>query len=275
MTRTTKPPKAAATKFRAAPQQPVPPYGTPEWVAYRKAAIARTSFFMDYGDPTAAVGHAYGVRQSSRLTRDYRQIHRKLAMDITPQPVIEVLIKAGVKKWVLMGLHGYVGYMAMPRATQDVDILIAMREKKKAVDAIKAAWPTLLVEEFPVVIRFRDPNDLGADGQPKPTIDLMLPYHDYQKTILKSYVIRDEETQHAIPRIEAALVAKYAAMMSDERARDKKEQDSSDFRRITRPNMSRIDIPKLRFLAEEFWVGAGDDIVRFLDLAVRDEAFPI
>lgn len=281
MSRTTKPlkvaspPKRVSTKRAAPPATVIPPYGTPEWIAYRKAAIARTSFFMDYGDPTAAVGHEYGVRQSSRLTRDYRQVHRKLAMDITPQPVIDVLVKAGVKNWVLMGLHGYVGYMAMPRATQDVDILVAAREKNKAVKAIRAAWPTLLVEEFPVVVRFRDPNDPGPDGLPKPTIDLMLPYYEYQKSILKRYVLKDKATQHAIPRIEAALVAKYAAMMSEERSRDKKEIDCADFRRITRPNRDRIDIPSLRQLAEELWVGGGDDIVRFLDIAVSEEPFPI
>ena len=275
MTRTTKPPKVTATKVRAASPQPVPLYGTPEWVAYRKAAIAKTSGFMDYGDPTEPVGHAYGVRVSSRLTRDYRQLHRKLAMDITPQPVIDVLVKAGVKKWVLMGLHGYVGYMAAPRATQDVDILVSTRERKKAVEAIKAAWPMLIVEEFPEVVRFRDPNDLGADGKPKPTIDLMLPWTPFYQTILNSYVIIDEQTQHAIPRIEAALVSKYSAMVSDTRSMDKKEQDCSDFRRIVRANRKLIDIPSLRRLADEVWNGAADEIVRFLDIAVNELPFEL
>jgi hypothetical protein len=175
MSRTSKPTKPRSPRTASATKSIIPPYGTPEYYAYRKAAMARVPYFIDYGDPTTAVGHEYGLRLSSRLTRDYRKLHRKLAIDITPQPVIDVLVNAGVKKWVLMGLHGYVGYMADPRATQDVDILVAAREKKKAVEAIKSAWPTLLVEEYPVVVRFRDPNDLGSDGQPKPTIDLMLP----------------------------------------------------------------------------------------------------
>jgi hypothetical protein len=282
MTRNTKSSVSRATVRRTSKAKPPlpppplpPPYGTPEWIAYRKAAIAKTSFpnGMDYGDPTSPVGHACGVRISSRLTRDYRHTHRKLAMDIYPQEVIDVLVKAGVKKWVLMGLHGYVGYMSDPRATQDVDILVAAREKKKAIEAVKAAWPTLIVQEYPEVVRFRDPNDPGYDGQPKPTIDIMLPVAKFQKTILKSYVVIDAATQHAIPRIEAALVSKYAAMISDTRSMDKKELDCSDFRRIVRANRKLIDLPSLRRLADEVWTGGADEIERFLDVAVSERPF--
>ena len=62
-------------------------------------------------------------------------------MDIKPQDVIDVLIAAGVKKWVLMGLHGYVGYLPQPRATQEVDVMIAHSNRKRAVKAVREAWP--------------------------------------------------------------------------------------------------------------------------------------
>ncbi len=267
--------RSPSTRPRTVVSTPVPLYGTPEWVAYRKAAIAKTSGFMDYGDPTEPVGHAYGVRLSSRLTRDYRQLHSKLAMDITPQPVIDVLIKAGVKKWVLMGLHSYVGYMAAPRATQNVDILVSLRERNKAVEAIKAAWPSLIVEDYPEVVRFLDPNDPGPDGKPKPTIDLMLPWTPFYMTILKSYVIIDKATGHSIPRIEAALVSKYAAMVSETRSLGKKTHDAGDFRHIVQASGKLIDIPSLRRLANEVWNGAADEIERFLDIAVNERPFEL
>lgn len=63
-------------------------------------------------------GHAYGIGVSTRLTSYYRQTHRKQAVDVTRSEVIDCLVEAGVKNWVLMGLHGYVGYLPMPRATQ-------------------------------------------------------------------------------------------------------------------------------------------------------------
>ncbi len=74
-------------------------------------------------------------------------------MDIKPQDVIDVLIAAGVKKWVLMGLHGYVGYLSQPRATQEVDVMIAHSNRKRAVKAVREAWPTLDVEELEPAVR--------------------------------------------------------------------------------------------------------------------------
>lgn len=230
---------------------------------------------LDEGDPQGAVGHAYGIRKSTWLIRAYRELHRKLAMDITPQLVIDVLVKAGVKKWVLMGLHGYIGYFADPRTTQDVDIMVAASERKKSVKAIQAAWPTLLIEQFSEVVRFKDPNDLGPDGRPKPVIVLMNPWASFQQTILKSHVLVDKTTKHRIPRLEAALVSKYAAMISAMRVFEKKQQDSVDFRRMVRANCDRIDREILRKLAEEVWPGGADEVERFIEQTMRDEAFTL
>lgn len=194
-------------------------------------------------------------------------------MDITPQPVIDVLVKAGVKKWVLMGLYGYVGYLAEPRATQDVDVMVSQRDRKKAVNAIRAAWPTLIVQSYSEVVRFRDPNDLDLRGNPKPTIDIMLPWAKFQQTILKDFVTTDKLTQHHIPRLEAALVAKYAAMVSVLRSFEKKEYDAGDFRRMVRANREKIDLPSLRRLAAEVWEGGADEIEQFLDIATSSRPF--
>ena len=248
---------------------------SPEWYAWRAASIAKQDapHDLNIGEPQGAVGHEYGIRTTTRLIRNYRELHRKLAMDITPQLVIDVLVKAGVKKWVLMGLHGYVGYLADPRSTQDVDVMIAPSERKKAVKAISAAWPTLLVTNCDVVVRFRDPNDLDHHGDPKPTIDLMLPWSKFQQTILKDFVKIDPATKHRIPRLEAALVAKYAAMISTFRNLEKKEQDAVDFRRMVRANIDNIDRKSLRQLADEVWEGGADEVERFLDTAKSNRPF--
>ena len=196
-------------------------------------------------------------------------------MSIGPQEVIDVLVAAGVKNWVLMGLHGYVGYLALPRATQDVDIMIPYSERKRAIRAIRHAWPNLIVRELSQVVRFLDPGDLGPDDQPKAVIDLMQPWGKFQETILKQHVLVDQETQHRIPTLEAALVSKYAAMVSPHRDVDKREQDAVDFRRMVRANHQRIRHDVLRRLADEVWDGAGQDIERFLKIALSNEPFPI
>jgi hypothetical protein len=75
--------------------------------------------------------------------------------------------------------------------------------------------------------------------------------------------------------LEAALVSKYAAMISPYRERDRKEQDMADFRRLVRANRDRIRQDELRRLAELVWEEGADEIERFVQIALSDEAFPI
>jgi hypothetical protein len=196
-------------------------------------------------------------------------------MDISPQDVIDVLVAAGVKNWVLMGLHGYVGYLPSPRATQDVGVMVPYTQRKRAEAAIRQAWPELVVRELSQVVRFMDPRDVNPDGQLKPIIDLMLPWGKFQETILKEFVTVDEATQHRIPKLEAALVSKYAAMVSSQREYDRKEQDAADFRKMVRANHERIQRADLLRLASEVWEGGGPEIERFLHIALSDSPFPL
>jgi hypothetical protein len=198
-------------------------------------------------------------------------------MDIKPQDVIDVLVSAGIKKWVLMGLHGYVGYLPQPRATQDVDVLIGQSDRKRAVKAVHEAWPMLVVEELEPVVRFKDPADCFNDGRPKPVIDLMMAWSNLNEAILKDkeLVVVDPQTQHVIPVVEAALASKYAAMISDFRDWEKKQQDSVDFRRIARANYDLVRREILRRLGNLVWDGGGAELEEFLEMAQRDEAFPI
>jgi len=110
---------------------------------------------------------------------------------------------------------------------------------------------------------------------PKPVIDLMLPWSQVNEAILneKQYVVLDEETQHFIPTVEAALASKYAAMIADFREWDKKEQDAVDFRRIARANYDRADRAALRRLGDLIWDGGSAELERFLEIAQRDERF--
>ncbi len=251
---------------------------SPDFLERRRLAMAQYAEAwegVDDLDPKGPAGHADAVRKSAWLTQDYRRLHRKQAMSIGPQEVIDVLVTAGVKKWVLMGLHGYVGYLALPRATQDVDVMVSYRERKRAVRAIRDAWPNLIVRELSQVVRFLDPGDPGPDGQPKAVIDLMQPWGKFQETILNQHVLVDQETRHRIPTLEAALVSKYAAIVSPHRDVEKREYDAGDFRRMVRANHERIRHDVLRQLAEEVWDGAGQDIERFVEIALTNRPLPI
>lgn len=249
----------------------------PELLEIRRLAMAQYAEAwegVDELDPKAPAGHAYAVRKSAWLTQDYRRLHRKHSMNIGPQELIDVLVAAGVKKWVLMGLHGYVGYLALPRATQDVDVMIPYSARKRAIRAVCDAWPNLIVRELSQVVRFLDPGDTGSDGQPKVVIDLMHPWSRLQETILEQHVLVDPETQHRIPTLEAALVSKYAAMISPHRNVEKREYDAGDFRRMVRVNHERIRHDVLCRLADQVWDGAGKDIEQFVEIALSNERFP-
>ncbi|MEX2316125.1 MAG: hypothetical protein WD669_03170 [Pirellulales bacterium] len=240
------------------------------------AAAEATGFRgIDFDDPKSPAGHAYAIRKSTWLTSEFRRVHRKGAMDITPQDVVDVLNEAGVKSWVLMGLHGYLGYMPEPRATQDVDVMVWHRERQKAKKAISARWPSLTIRSYSQVIRFGDPADLDTQGRPKQVIDLMAPFAPFQELIMKEYVVVDDKTKHRLPTVEAAIVSKYAAMVSAFRDRDKKEQDAVDFRRLVRANYDQLRREDLRRLAGLIWEGGAHEIDQFVETAVTDAPFPI
>ena len=249
---------------------------SPEFLDARHAAmLAQTGFVgVDETDPTAPSGHAEGIRTSSRLTSDYRRRWRKHAVDVTPEEVIDCFNEAKIKNWVLMGLHGYVGYLPMPRATQDVDVMVPYSQKKRAVTAIRKRWPTLSQQELSQVVRFADPQDCDAAGKPKPVIDVMLPWSPFQEFILKEHVIVDRETNSRYPTVEAAIVAKYAPLISPHRSWDKKQQDAVDLRRIIKANEKSIDREKLKALGDLVWEQGGEEVLSFIDLALQDQPFP-
>lgn len=263
-----------ATVCRAANTDP---FFTPEHLERRRQAMARYSHWqgVDDADPNGPCGHAYGIEKSTWLTRQSKASHWKGAMIVSPQDVVDLLKAAGIRKWVLMGLHGYVGYLPDPRATQDVNVMIGTKQRRRSVKAIQAKWPNLILREHSEVARFLDPQNLSADGQPKPVVDLMMPWGKFQQTILDEFVVTDRQTGHRIPTLEGALVSKYAAMVSLYRDRRKKEYDAADFRGMVRSNFDRIARNDLQRLGGEVWSDGAAEILRFVDIAMRDEPFPV
>jgi hypothetical protein len=255
---------------------PRPAAGTPEFVAWRRSQMQLQPGPIGLEGPAhAPVGHAYGVVKSTSITSNYRRLYRKNSMDVQPDQVAQALINAKIETWVLMGLHGYVGYMNDPRATQDVDVMVPYALKDQAAEAISRRWPALQQHELEMVIRFSDPGELDQQGKPKPVVDLMLPWSKFQEIILAEHIVVDPQTGHHLPTLEAALVSKYAAMVSSYRARARKSYDAGDFRVIVLCNRDRIDVQVLRELADAIWEGGGDEIETFLDVAIRGEQFEL
>ncbi len=252
--------------------------GSPEYNKLRIAQIAiSTGGFPGVGEtiPRGPCGHAYGIHKSSFLTSEFRTRLRRGTVDAKPEELVDCIIKAGIKQWVLMGLHGYVGYLAEPRATQDIDLMVAMNQKEKTTKAIAERWPTLERESLPAVVRFMDPSDRYRDGRPKPVIEVMLPANRFQETILSKYVVADDKTGYRYPTLEAALASKYAAIVSPNRELSKKEQDAVDFRQIVRHNHETIDSEVLKELGDQIWDKGGNEIVEFVTLTLLNKPLPV
>src|SRR5438876_874134 len=73
---------------------------------------------------------------------------------IPPLAVVRVLNKAKIP-FVLVGAYGLAGWRKEPRATEDVDVVVAARQVKKAVRVLLGAYPHLEAVELPVVVRLR------------------------------------------------------------------------------------------------------------------------
>ena len=244
--------------------------------AARNAALVEPDLSaLEAGDPTGPCGHEYGLRTCTRLTTNYREVYRRTSMDVKPQEVIDCLRDANVTDWCLMGLHGYVGYMPQPRATQDVDVMVPNSQKKKAMNAISARWPDLEIRELDVVIRFADPGEIDIHGKAVSVIDLMLPWNQLHQTILSKYVVEDGHTGSRIPTVEAAIVCKYAALISPSRVAEKKDFDAGDLRRLIRTSHPNHNLDTISNLANEVFDGGGKEIRDFIDCALNEKPFPV
>jgi hypothetical protein len=173
---------------------------------------------------------------------------------IPPRDVIRVLNDAGVR-FMLLGAHGLAGWTRSPRATQDVDILVGVRSHKKAVRALLAAYPRLVVEDHEVVTRLQD----LATGEA--VIDVLRANQPLYREALKyTYQVNAVGQSYEIPSLELALTMKFASMISLNRPDEDKHVDASDFIKMVKAN-SHINQTKLHHLGELVYSGGGDELI--------------
>src|SRR5579863_10084075 len=70
-------------------------------------------------------------------------------------PLIDVIkvLNKGKISFVLMGAHAISNWTRSPRATEDVDVVVAARHQKKAVNNLIEVFSHLVAEDHEVVIR--------------------------------------------------------------------------------------------------------------------------
>jgi hypothetical protein len=201
--------------------------------------------------------HRTALSISSNVTRNIRRLQGRTAMNIEPREVIKVLNKAKIK-FTLVGAHGIAGWLEQPRASQDVDVIIHAAHKK-AVEAVRKAYPALLVADTVAVTRFIDPATNLA------VIDLMKPHSDLHEAA-RDYTVQVGRT-HRVPDLEMALALKFAAIDLPNRRVNKKRQDKVDFVSMVAAHGDEIADDVLFSLGEMVKNGGGKAILKLVEQA--------
>jgi hypothetical protein len=178
--------------------------------------------------------------------------------------VIRVLNRAKVS-FVLAGAHALAAWTQKPRATQDVDVVVAARHLKKAAKALLAAFPNLETVDLPVVTRLRD------RGTQEVAIDLMKPVQPPYCDVFKhTHPVTLEGEHYRIPSLEMALIMKFSAMTSLYRADADKYQDAADFIRMAQANAD-LNTDELAALASLIYPDGGKDVLEMVRKARTGE----
>jgi hypothetical protein len=175
---------------------------------------------------------------------------------ISPHDVIRVLNEAKVS-FVLIGAHGLSGWVAKPRATEDVDVVVMERHLKKATRALVEGFPFLEPQDEPAVVRLR--NKVSGEV----LIDLIKQRELYRETFKHTRDVTTFGHSYRIPTLEMALSMKFAAMMSPNRAEADRLLDAHDFIHIIQAN-SDIDRKKLGTLGELVFAGGGAEVLEMV-----------
>ena len=173
-----------------------------------------------------------------------------------PEEVAPILKRAKIE-FVLVGAHGAGGWMAETRATQDVDFLIRVRDARAGAEAVLSAFPVLVIEKHPDVWRFKN----GAQY----VLDLMLTRSIFMKRVFKEFHTLSVKGQIIkVPKLEAAMAMKFAAMTGYYRNQLKKGRDALDFISMISAN-KKIDLTLLRELGELVYAGGGAHAVQYIE----------
>lgn len=175
-------------------------------------------------------------------------------MALSPADVARVLGKARVR-YVVVGAHAINLYTGRPRATRDINVLTDAPSKARR--AVEAAYPHLAVEDYPVVVRFKDS---GVE-----VLDLIKARSSkvFRRGLRLVTEVRTAGQVVVLPTAEAALAMKFASMTNRNRPTNDRLQDAVDFSRAAERQTS-LDESLLHELGELVYPGDGDELMKFV-----------
>lgn len=183
-----------------------------------------------------------------------------------PERVVQGLNAAGLRS-ILAGTHATNAWTGRVRATMEVEIVVDARHHKKAVCAVKLAFPHLQARNHGACTQFldRDTDQVVIDLIKSESVLLRAVFG---RKFFRQIAVAGERL--LIPDLEAAAAMKFAAMVSDDRPRADKLQDAADFARLLVAN-PKIRLGKLEALGEFVYPGGGREILRLVTAIRKGE----
>lgn len=163
---------------------------------------------------------------------------------ISPLDIIRILNEAGVS-FVLVGAHGLAGWLKKPRATQDVDVVVAEKHLKRATALLADNIRNLHVQTFV------DRVSLCHAHSEQTLIDLYLPHRFFRQRFNQTVTIALDNQEFRVPRLEMALAMKHSLMYANDRPLEARCQDAHDFLRMVEKN-PEFNRDKLATLSNQF-----------------------
>lgn len=205
---------------------------------------------------TSTVDHWRAIRTSSMLTRLFRRQFQKSLLSATPERVLKLLALHRIR-CVLIGIVGTSGWRSQPRASGDVDVLVAQRSFKRATHVLKQAFPRLRQgghEGRATLLFGRDRSEV---------IDIWTPYTPLLREVFTTSVVVRENVR--IPCLEAALATKYASVLREHREMSSRFLDAGDLGDMFMENRKHLDVARLERLADLVREHGGKRLLRWLE----------
>ena len=193
---------------------------------------------------------------SSRIARTLRNMYWPEMSAISPEDVFAMLNEANVP-FILMGTYGITGWRDEPRASDDVDILVRTRDRRKAVQAIRASLPSFRVVDSAAVTVFHDP------ATERPLVEVRRPTQPLFNLAFRHSILVEE--CYRIPNLEFALGSKFAMMKSPNRPYEKRYLDAADFISMVEFNAAAICLARLNRFGERIYPGGGEELLQQIE----------
>lgn len=198
----------------------------------RRASKGLLTLTKNKGDGESI--HSKGLEESTLITSFCTENF------IPPPDIIRVLNKAKVR-FVLLGIHGLVGWLAEPRASQSVELLVPARSYKKAIAS--------LLKRFSSLVGDKPQGWLVDRTTQKALIVVRKPDQPlFREAFQDTHEVKAGKDIYRIPSLEMAIAMK-APVISMVGCDPDKHMDAHDFILMVKTNPD-IDLNKLAKFGE-------------------------